>query len=316
MRALLAMLTLAGLPTLAIAEDTFETKAATATRAGSLDEAVWSLITPCDRGDDVQQRQCRVVRDARAKTVLGATLLVEADAEAFEIGPWSAAKKSVPVQLTSCVRCSGGMTIDGKPWHITGAAPRVEGGKVRTPFLYDNARQFSDEAAAKAWLKTLKNMRVEMVVKVPDRRRWAVGGKDGLLVDVLAYRVITPCNGNVVIASPASSNVAPDRKACNASEPAGVASPDGVPALTGAMVQSAMKPVVDAAMSCHERYGIDGSARLEITISGDGTVARYEQTGDFLDSPTGQCIDTAMRTVQFPRSQKARTKIGYPIVLQ
>jgi hypothetical protein len=316
MRAILSLVALAAMPSLAIADDTFETKAATATKVGALDEVVWSLTTPCDKGDDVQQRQCRLLRDARVKSVLGATLLVEADAEAFELGPWSGAKKSVSVQLTSCVRCSGGMRIEGKPWHITGAAPRVEGGKVRTPLLYDSSRQFSDEAAAKAWLKTLKNTRVEMVIKIPDRRRWLVGGKEGLLVDVLAYRVVTPCNGNVVIANPASANVSPDRKACNASEPAGVASPDGVSALTGAMVQSAMKPVVDAAMTCHERYGVDGSARLDITISGDGTVARYEQTGDFLDTPTGQCIDTAMRSVQFPRSQKARTKIGYPIVLQ
>lgn len=199
---------------------------------------------------------------------------------------------------------------------MTGTAPRVEGGKVRGAALYDNARQFSDEASASAWIKSIKNARVQMVLKVPDKRRWQVGGKDGLLLDVIGYRVISPCDGGIVLASPASNPVPADRKACIAGSAAAPDGGVGVDVLSASMVQTSMKPVTDAANACFERYGVAGKAKLDITIAGDGTIAKYDQSGDFEGTPTGQCIDTAMRDVQFPRSKKARTKIGYPIVLQ
>lgn len=199
----------------AIADDTFEQKAASARAVYNLDEVLWALTAGCVKGDEIQQRQCRLVRDARAKTEVGATLLVDADPEALELGTFSAAKKSLTFQLSSCVRCKP-LEIDGKALHITGAAPRVDDGKLKTPWLYDNSRQFADEAAAKAWVATLDGSRVQMVIKVSDRKRWQVGGKDGLLVDVLAWRVITPCSGAVVIASAPSGNAEPDKKSCPA----------------------------------------------------------------------------------------------------
>lgn len=212
-RALLATLMIAALPALAIAEDTFEQKAAGARKIANLDEVVWALVAPCTTGDAVEQRQCRLVRDARAKVEIGATLLVDADPDAFELGPWSAAKKSVALQLSSCVRCTG-IPIGGTPIHVTGAAARVEGGKLRTALLYDNARQFPDETAAKLYADSVQGARVQMVIKIVDRKRWQTGGKEGLLVDVLAWRVFVPCTGAVLIASPSSGAVEPDRKAC------------------------------------------------------------------------------------------------------
>lgn len=202
-RALLATLIIAALPALAIAEDTFEQKAAAARKVVNLDEVIWALTATCSAGDDTQQRQCRQVRDARAKAEVGATLLVEADPEAFELGAYSAAKKSLTLQLSSCVRCAG-LQIDGKPFRVRGAAA----------LLYDNARQFPDEAAARAYGESVKGSRVQMVIQIADRKRWQTAGKDGLLVDVLAWRVFVPCTGAVLIASPASGAVEPDRKAC------------------------------------------------------------------------------------------------------
>lgn len=212
-RAVLSTVVIAALGAPAIANDTFEQQAAAARKVANLDEVVWALIAPCTQGDEVQQRQCRIVRDARAKLELGAALLVDADPETFEVGAFSAAKKSLTLQLTSCLRCAG-FSIEGKPFHVTGAAARVDGGKVRTPLLYDNARQVPDEAAAKAYAESVKGARVQMVIKIADRKRWQVGGKDGLLVDVLAWRVVVPCTGAVLIANPPSGAVEADRKAC------------------------------------------------------------------------------------------------------
>jgi hypothetical protein len=312
----LAILLVVLATTPAHADDTYEARAQSATRIRRLDELVWALTTACDKGDDVQQRQCRQVRDRKLKALAGATIAVDGDPEAFDVGRWNATKKSIPVTLTACVRC-GGIELDGRTWHVmgSGTAPRFEGGKLRAGMLYDNARAFSDEAAATAWAKSIKSARVQMLVKIPDKRRFQVGGKDGLQLEITSWRVVNPCDGSIVIASPTSGPAAPDKKACAAGGGPAIVG-DGADALTPAMVQAAMKPVVDAAQACFERLGVAGKTKLEITINSDGTIAKYDQVGDFDNTPTGQCIDTAMRKVQFPSTKKPKTKIGFPIVLQ
>jgi len=199
----------------ASADDTFEGKATGALRIRHVEDIVWALTAPCDNGDEVQQRQCRQLRYERAKVVSGATMLVDADADAFEIGRWNAQKRSTPLTLSACIRCApAGMAIDGKPWFVTGTAPRVEGGRVRAGLLSDTTRLFSDEASSNAWAKSVKTVRVELLVKVPEKRRWQTGSKDGVLLDVVGYRVISACDGSIVVANPPSSPVGPDRKAC------------------------------------------------------------------------------------------------------
>ncbi len=329
MRALLAMLNtlaatlaataaLAGAPAPARADaDAFATAATGAVRVAHVDDLVWALVAPCDRGDDVEQRQCRLVRDKKSHDYLGQTLLLDADADAFDLGKWDAARKSVPLSLSACIRCRG-IVLDGRAWHVMGSGtpPHFEGGKLRAGTLYDNARRFADEAAATAWAKTLKGLRVELLVKVPEKRRWQVGGKDGMQLDIVGYRVVSPCDGSVIVSAPESGDVTPDKRACKAPAITEVPTGDGPETITASMVQLAMKPVLDAAAACHEHYGIDGKASLDITIASDGTVDRFQQSGDFTGTPTGQCIDTAMRSVMFPRSQRAQTKIAFPVILQ
>jgi hypothetical protein len=211
--------------------------------------------------------------------------------------------------LVACIRCAG-VEVDGKPWYIvgTGAPPRFEGGKLRPPVLHDNARAFSDEAAAKAWEKQIKHVRVQFVVKVPDKPRWSSQGRDGIAVDILGYRVISPCDGQVVVAKPASQPVDADKKACSSED---LSALEGV---EESAVQDAMKPVVEAGEACHDKYGVAGVAKMAITINDDGT-AKFEQTGDFLDTPTGECLAKAMRKVVFPRPKKGKVSFVYPIAL-
>ncbi len=318
MKTLALVLIAAAVPTTAWAEDSFEAKAQGAIRVGRIDDLVWAMTATCDKGDDTQQRQCRMVRDRKAKQLAGATLLVDGDSDALQIGKWSPAKKSVTVMLTACVKC-GGLDVEGKSWFVMGAGtPRLEGGKLRAGTLYDNSRQFADEAAATAWTKALAAAKFQLLVKVPDgaRRRMAVPGKtDGLALDIVAWRVLDPCDGAVVISSVPSGPIEPDKKACV--QTGGVVIPPdaSVEALTPAMVSEAMKPVVAASRACFEKFRMSGKAKLEITILADGTVEKFEQKGDFDGSPTAKCIDTAMRQVTFPKTRKPKTKIGFPITL-
>ena len=55
---------------------------------------------------------------------------------------------------------------------------------------------------------------------------------------------------------------------------------------------------------------------MRITIGGDGAILALDQTGDFAGTPTGECIDTAIRKVRFPKSKRPKTTVNYPIVLR
>lgn len=288
--------------------DSFESVAAGARRVAHLDDVVWALTAACDQGDDVAQRQCRQIRDARASTLVGAKVILAARRSALTLGAWSPATKSLPVALSACIDCTG-VVVEGRTWHLTGKPARVEGDRVTTELLIDNARTFGTEAAAKAWLGALDAARIEMVVTIPEKRRVMVGGKDGLQLDLLAYRVIAPCTGAVVFASPPSGAVAAERAACSAAEI------EPVPALTKELVREAMAPVLEATAACYAKLKVPGDARLELTIAADGSIAAYTRTGAFRDSPTGACIDAAVKLAVFPRSKRPTTTIGYPLSL-
>ena len=187
--------------------ETFE-QAAAGAKAVRVDDLVWAVAAPCTGGDDTQNRQCRILRDQRAKQVAGATLLVEADADALTVGAWDKARKSVPLRLTACIRCKG-IEISGRTYVVQG------GSTATAPTLFDNTRRFADEAAATAWIKSVQTVRVELLIK-GDKHPWQASGADGLGFDVIGYRVTTPCDGSIVLASPAAAAVPADKTACKA----------------------------------------------------------------------------------------------------
>lgn len=195
---------------------TFEAKAGEGHRLDHVEDLVWSLTATCSQGDDTAVRQCKRVRDARAAEIAGHTFVVEGDPEAFSVGAWDAAKKSVAVKLAGCVRCAG-VAVDGRTFYVAGPGPRFEGGKLHASYVYDTARVFPDEAAAKAWLHSIEKVRVQWIVR-PDKPR-SFAGKDVIPVEIVGYRVFAACNGAIVAASPASGAAEPDRKACNSPAP-------------------------------------------------------------------------------------------------
>ena len=181
---------------------------------------------------------------------------------------------------------------------------------------------FNDEAKAKAWTASLANARVQFVVRVPAQPKWKAGGKQGLAFEILGYRVVSPCHGEVIAAKPESPPIAPDPKACTGgAAPADPAPEGGRPeklpdALTGAMIKQAMRPVLDAANACSDRYKIRGSAKVVMTISNEGTVVEQKLEGELVGTPMATCIETAVGKATFPRTQRARTKVGFPIVVR
>jgi len=226
---------------------------------------------------------------------------------------------SVSLTLTACIRCLG-VELDGKTWFVVGAGvtPRFENNRLKVATLHDNARTFADEVAAKSWLRGVSNVHVELVVKIPAKPRWSDAGRNGIVLDVIGYRVYTPCDGNILLSSPISGTAEPDKKQCSpvmAGTEDTPPQPTDVDQLTAAVIDQAMQPVVDAAHDCYSHFAVTGKAKLKITIQADGTIGKYEQQGDFTDTNTGACIDRAVKKAKFPRSKKAKTTIMFPITL-
>jgi hypothetical protein len=201
MRAALVLLALAASP--AFADDTFEAKASGAQRVAHVDDLVWAFATNCDAGDDTQQRQCRRLRDTRQAQLANATVIVDAEKDAFTVGAWNAKTKSVPLTLNGCVAC-GGIEVDGKKWFVGNAKDK----------LHDNAKTAADENAAKAFTKLTAGARVQLIVKLAAKPKLVVDGKNVLGIEVVGYRVFNPCDGTIIIANPASAPVEANKKAC------------------------------------------------------------------------------------------------------
>lgn len=315
-------------PRAARAEDatSFESLATTAVPLSRADLGglVWALTSKCDDGDDLAQRQCKAARDGRLAEIKGSAFLVDGDAAAFSIGEWKADTKSVQVTLRGCIACVA--PVGGLYLVSSKAAPSFRGGTAEAAIVHETARSFKDEGQAKRWATRLGSLRSQFVVKltVAGGGRWERDGKTGLAFDVLGFRVYDPCDGGIVCASPTSGKAPADKKTCGESVVEGeVKQPEVKPdepvlpaQLDAKDIKTAMKPVVEAAKACFDTYGVPGSAKMVYAVGGDGSVLTYEQIGDFVDTPTGKCIDKAAKAVTFPRSKKKKFGFTYPLNIQ
>ncbi len=85
--------------------------------------------------------------------------------------------------------------------------------------------------------------------------------------------------------------------------------------LSHQMIRAAMKDVRAEARRCFMRHGQPGMAKLRINVDAEGRVASIEQDGDFVDSPTGECIAQVVTKVKFPATRKLEQRVRYPVVI-
>jgi hypothetical protein len=293
---------------------------------------LWSYVAACEgTAGSLARRQCEGLRKARQAQLAGKTFAVPADATAFSAGEWDEAKKSAPLVLTSCVVCSSGLAIDGRQLFVVGnsAAPTVGGGAVQAARIHESALPFKDAGALAKWKKDVApRLRTEMIVRVADGGKvWSKGDVAGFNVELLGFRVYDPCNGGVVFASPESSGAPADKQACSGEPvvedttpkpdvPVGPVAPKLPTKLTTAQIQTALRPATEASQLCYDSYGVAGQANFHITIDGSGNVIGVEQEGDFVDTPTGTCLEKAVRASKFPETAKKRTTVAYPFILR
>jgi hypothetical protein len=281
----------------------------------------WSQNVNCAKAKgDFRQRQCRGVRDTRLAKVLGQSYLVDVGSEAvdIEIKP---ATVSARVTLRACVACGEeGPIIVGLGSH------RVAAKKISAASLASETKVFKKLTHVQHWEKYIgSRLRAQFIVKVSSNaERFKAAGRQGFKVNVVGYRLYDPCQGDVVVAKPASKKGPVNDAACKDVPAMESDTPKGpkVPVivrpdrLNTQQIKTAMKDVKASAKKCHEAYGIDGMATFKLVIAGSGQLKKAKQTGDFEGTPTGICLDKAMKLAVFPKSKKKATPITYPMMLR
>jgi hypothetical protein len=193
--------------------------------------------------------------------------------------------------------------------------------------VHASNRAFQNASAASDWkTKVAPRLHTEFVVQIGGSDSWTSDHKNGVAVKIIGFRVFDPCDGGIVCASPKSSKAAIDHAACGDTVAEGGTDGGDQPPppkhvdlpeeLTPDMIMAAMKPVRGAADACFDKFGVPGEGKVKVTVAGDGTVAAVEEIGDFDGTPTGECIDKAVKTVQFPATQKAKQSFKYPLLLR
>jgi hypothetical protein len=72
--------------------------------------------------------------------------------------------------------------------------------------------------------------------------------------------------------------------------------PPACPLIAG---MNAVKPQVRA---CYARFHVPGIAMVNVAIAKSGRVSSAQVSGKFAGTPTGACVETAVKTARFPPS--------------
>lgn len=83
--------------------------------------------------------------------------------------------------------------------------------------------------------------------------------------------------------------------------------------LSSSDIKTAMNGVADKAKGCYS--GTEGSATVKLTVAPDGKVSKVKVSGVFAGTPTGACIESAVRGADFPAWDGGPQSVSYSYLL-
>jgi hypothetical protein len=75
-----------------------------------------------------------------------------------------------------------------------------------------------------------------------------------------------------------------------------------------------MNSVKGKISDCYQQFKVPGMAMVNVTIAKSGKVSAATVTGKFAGTPTGACVEKAVKTASFPPSDGLTTP--YPFQLK
>ena len=292
----------------------------------------WAQTASCKHfTDDFYRRQCEGVKESRGQAASGQIYVMRADGPALSVGKYDKAKAAVAFTVRGCLACAEPVDVSGERRYVTTKGnTTIQGGQLRGPEIERGLFRASNDQTAKRFIEVVfPRLRTEVLFKVPTRvSPWTEGGARGYATELVGVRVYDPCDGTILHAKPASDKLPPDPTACTG-EPAAAEAPkpekpkEEKPKepelpnrLSTADIQNAMQKARAEANGCFATYGVAGDEKVVIDIVADGTVKSAKLTGDFVDTPTGECILRAVKKTTFPKFRSPSMTVNFPFILR
>jgi hypothetical protein len=76
-------------------------------------------------------------------------------------------------------------------------------------------------------------------------------------------------------------------------------------------IQQGIEAVREQVTACFTRFQVPGTAKVEFVIAPEGQVTSARVTGEFAHTPTGRCVEGAVRKAAFRRTSFSTT-VNYP----
>jgi hypothetical protein len=109
----------------------------------------------------------------------------------------------------------------------------------------------------------------------------------------------------------------PEPKAAAKPAPKESASDDSLPdQLDKGAIQGGMSKVKGKVASCYEQFKVPGMANVSVTIGKNGHVSNASVTGSFAGTPTGGCVEKAVKGAGFPPFKGSPMTFTYPFILR
>jgi predicted Zn finger-like uncharacterized protein len=86
--------------------------------------------------------------------------------------------------------------------------------------------------------------------------------------------------------------------------------------LDKAAIVGGMSKVKGKVAACYDQYKVPGMANVAVTIAKSGTVSSASVSGAFAGTPTGACVEKAVKSATFPKFKGAAQSINYPFILR
>lgn len=69
-------------------------------------------------------------------------------------------------------------------------------------------------------------------------------------------------------------------------------------------------------MACNDQYKVPGTVNVKFAINGDGVITEATVVGTFADSPTGLCVERAVKDARFKKWKGPSVSVNYPFAFR
>ena len=85
--------------------------------------------------------------------------------------------------------------------------------------------------------------------------------------------------------------------------------------LSRSQIQSGMAGTKSKCAACYEQYRVPGVVNVKITIGPNGRMSSSSVSGKFAGTPTGSCVEKAVKSARFDAFSGPPMQLDYPVIL-